>query len=406
MVFPSTAQGMNHSIPVENTSGVSRPQMITWAYFASFVALGFANASLGPTLPGLAENTGTHLNQISILFAARALGYLLGAFQGGRIFDRTPGHPVMAVTVFAMAGLMLLIPLIPMLWVLASILLLLGVSEGMLDVGANTLLVWVHRHRVGPFMNALHFFFGVGAFFTPIIVAQAMLITGTLKWSYWSLGLLMIPVACWLLLLPSPKRKTASGAPTGQISNPVLVGLIALFYFLYAGAESSFGGWLFTYALKTDLLAPTAAAYLTSGFWITFTLGRLASIPIARRFRPRTILFTDLSGALISLLIILLQPRSITALWVGTLGTGLFLASIFPTVLALAERRVTITGRVTSSFMVGAGAGAMLLPWLIGFLFESLGPQTLLYALLLDLLLATAVFAILIWHAPKAVMQE
>ena len=48
----------------------------------------------------------------------------------------------------------------------------MGVAEGALDVGGNTLLIWVHRHKVGPFMNGLHFFFGAGAFLSPIIIAQ------------------------------------------------------------------------------------------------------------------------------------------------------------------------------------------------------------------------------------------
>ena len=35
----------------------------------------------------------------------------------------------------------------------------------------NPLLVWVHGDEVGPAMNGLHFFFGVGAFLSPIIIA-------------------------------------------------------------------------------------------------------------------------------------------------------------------------------------------------------------------------------------------
>jgi len=38
-------------------------------------------------------------------------------------------------------------------------------------------------------MNALHFFFGVGAFVSPIIVAQAILMTGDITWAYWVLAL-------------------------------------------------------------------------------------------------------------------------------------------------------------------------------------------------------------------------
>ena len=52
---------------------------------------------IGPTLPGLAENTNTQLGQISILFSARSVGFLIGALAGGRIYDRLPGHPVLTL---------------------------------------------------------------------------------------------------------------------------------------------------------------------------------------------------------------------------------------------------------------------------------------------------------------------
>jgi hypothetical protein len=41
---------------------------------------------------------------------------------------------------------------------LAGAIFALGMAEGALDVGGNTLLVWVHQEKVGPFMNGLHFF--------------------------------------------------------------------------------------------------------------------------------------------------------------------------------------------------------------------------------------------------------
>src|SRR5512135_907733 len=69
---------------------------ITIAYFAALVMLGLSTAALGPTLPTLAEHTRTNLGQISFLFTARSLGYMLGSLRGGRAYDRTPGHPIMA----------------------------------------------------------------------------------------------------------------------------------------------------------------------------------------------------------------------------------------------------------------------------------------------------------------------
>ncbi len=63
----------------------------TVGYFATLIALGLASASLGPTLTGLAAQTNSDLSQVSYLFIARSLGYLLGALVVGRLYDRLPG---------------------------------------------------------------------------------------------------------------------------------------------------------------------------------------------------------------------------------------------------------------------------------------------------------------------------
>ena len=109
-------------VSAEGTGKISK----TIGYCGAFVALGLAEAALGPTLPGLAKNTQTDLSEISFLFIARALGYLLGAFLGGRLYDRVPGHPVMATVLVTMVLMMILAPLMPLLWLLTAVLLVPG----------------------------------------------------------------------------------------------------------------------------------------------------------------------------------------------------------------------------------------------------------------------------------------
>ncbi len=378
----------------------------TIGYYLAFIALGLTSASLGPTLPGLAAQTRSQLRDVSFLFTARSFGYLVGSVIGGRLYDRRPGHPVIAGMLMLMALMMVLVPTVPLLWLLTVILFVIGLAEGAVDVGGNTLLVWVYRHEVGPFMNGLHFFFGVGAFLSPIIVAQALLLGGSLHWAYWALALLVLPISFWLLRVPSPASESAaSGKPAGPLNRP-LVGLFVLFLFLYVGAEVSFGGWIYTYAVARDISIETAAL-LTSAFWGALTVGRLLAIPIAARFRPRFILLSDLVGGLASMALILLWPGSELIVWIGTLGMGLSLASIFPMTISLAERRMVVTGQITGLFFVGASAGAMSLPWLIGQMFESVGSHVVMLAILIDLALAVLTFMVLISRSgPVRVVEE
>jgi len=124
---------------------------------------------------------------------------------------------------------------------------------------------------------------------------------------------------------------------------------------------------------------------LTSAFWGTFTLGRLLGVWVSTRARPQTILFMDLLGCAISTIIIMLWKESTLALWVGTIGLGVSMASIFPTIFMLAGEKMLITGTITGWFLVGSGAGSMLMPWLIGQIFALTGPMQMTTVLLVDI---------------------
>lgn len=372
----------------------------TIGYFAALTAIGFYIASLGPTLPDLARHTSSALAEISVLFSARSFGYLVGSMGGGKLYDKLPGHRILALLMLMTGAMMALAPVISLLWLLAIVLFILGIGEGGIDVGSNILLIWVHGRNVSPYMNGLHFFFGVGAFLSPIIIAQTVLFSGDIKIGYWLLALYALPVAMWFLRTPAPVPPDQTKDKNIQDINVFLVAMISLFFFLYVGAEASFGGWIFTYTIEMDIIAQAGAAYLIAAFWGALTLGRLIGIPIASRFRPRTIILSDLIGCLVSVTILILWPESMVLVWIGTIGMGLFLASLFPTMLVLAERRMRLTGGITRWFFVGTGLGGMFLPWLIGQLFVPVGPQVMLWLILIDLLFVL-VIAIGIVHQPR-----
>lgn len=370
----------------------------TFAYFASFVILGLMSSVLGPTLSGLARHTHSSLGQISLIFSARWFGYIIGSLGGGRILDRNPGHPILIVVLIVMSVMTGLAPIIPLLWLLILVMVLYGMAEATLDVGCNSMLGWLHGSNSSPFLSGLHFFFGAGAFLSPIVIAQVLLSTGDITWAFWILALLALLPTAWLMRLPSPKAPPHSQQSTTGQSFWVLIALIAALFFLYAGVESSFGGWIFTYTTVQKLASQTTAAYLTSTFWGSFTLGRLIGIPISTRLHPRTMLAFDLAGCLAGAGAIVLFPHSLAAVWAGTFGLGLFMASIFPSLLSLAGKYLVITGRVTGWFFLGAGLGGMTLPWLVGQLFDTAGAWFAMLTIPLAIAVLLVIFCVLLLY--------
>jgi FHS family Na+ dependent glucose MFS transporter 1 len=375
----------------------------TTGYYIAFIGLGLVTASMGPTLPDLAANTHSRLNQISLLFTARSAGYFLGSLSSGRLMDRFPGHPIMAAMLMVMSLLVATIPFFSVLWVLALTMLLIGFTEGIIDVGSNTTIVWLHGPKIGPYMNGLHFFFGVGAFFAPLIVAQTIAITHSTLAAYWYFAILIFPTAFWLLFLPSPAGASKSAEPSKTNPHPWLVFLIALLLFLYAGLEGGFGGWVFTFTREMKIADPARAAYLTSVFWGAFTVGRLLGIPLAFRFKPVRILLIDYLGCAVGIGMIWFGSHSYPMVLAGAALFGLTIASIFPTALSLAGRNLRITGKVTSYFFVGASTGSMSLPWIMGQVFEIYGPQAIIYSIIVWLLLSFAVFGALRIYTSKII---
>lgn len=377
-----------------------------------FVVFGMGVAALGPALPALAGHTGSTLSRISLVFTAAAAGFLLGALVGGRLFDRLPVHWVLGAVLVLMAGMAALIPIAASLWLLILLFLFFGIAQGMVEVGCNTSVLWVHSGHAGPYMNALHVFFGVGALLAPVGVALATSATGDVSWFYWAFALVVLPVAGLLAALPSPRRpgeqaassRAVAGArPASQPAQAAaLVALTALFFFLYAGVEHSFGGWVPSYAQALRMAGEAGAAYFASAFWAAITAGRLLAIPASACWQPQTIVAAALVGCLLSVAVVLLWPGRVWLLWVATLGLGLSLAAILPTTLALVGRCIDITSKATAWIFVGSGAGKMSVPWVVGQLFEGVGPASLLVVISLLLVAALGLFAALNAVRPSA----
>jgi FHS family Na+ dependent glucose MFS transporter 1 len=377
------------------------PWIATIAYYLSFIILGASTAASGPSLPKLAEHTSSGLDRISLIFVFGSLGYVIGSYFGGRAYDRVPGHRLMAIALLAIGLASVLIPLAPVLWMLLVAMFLSGLAGGIVDVGCNTLLLWTHGKSAGPFMNGLHFFFGVGSVIAPLLFARVLMQTGDIHWLFWSVAIACLPTAAWCWFLSEPSTH-AQAQERNNAPFPVLpVLLMVIMFVLYVGLELGFANWIYTYALTLGLGNAVESAYLTSGFWGSFTFGRLLGVWVSTRARSQAILFADLIGCAISTLIIMLWKDSSLALWVGSIGLGLSMASIFPTFLMLAGERMEVTGAMTGWFLVGSGAGSMLLPWLIGQIFVRTGAGAMTTVLLIDI--AAIVLVLLLFASQRII---
>lgn len=365
----------------------------TFGYYGLFISLGLGMAIVGPTLQLLACQTGSTVEALGWLFFCGSAGYTLGTLLGGRLFDRVVrGHALLGGAELLAAGCLAVLPLVGRLWLFLAIVFVRGALEGMVNTGANTLLLWTHREKASPFMNGLHFSFGVGAFLAPLLVAWfigtvsgadpehlcAALSPGVgYRGAYWAVAGFAAVASLWVISLsgsPDPGEHVAKAARTrigaaGIHTAPIVIA--AVYLFAYVGGEISFGSWIASYAMELKVADPRGAALLTSAFWFAFTVGRLISIPVAIRFTPRQVIPAALAPCLVVSGLLMALPLSSVLLWTAAIALGFCLAPLWPSGFTLAGQVVPLTGSVSGIILLGDSFGGMVLPSLTGKIMEA-----------------------------------
>ncbi|XP_072165409.1 sodium-dependent glucose transporter 1A-like [Diadema setosum] len=189
-----------------------------------------------------------------------------------------------------------------------------------------------------------------------------------------------------------------------------VMSLLFLFYFLYVGAEVSYGGFVATFAVQSSLeFSQDRAALVVSVFWGTFTLGRGLAICLASVVSPLRMIIFDLVGAVAACVALSLAGDSNeTVLWTGTSLLGLSMASLFPSGIAWLQTYTRVTGNAASFLVVGSALGEMVVPLLISSLFTWIsdkGYMFLMYIMLAITLLCAAIFVYVI-HLAADTGQE
>ncbi|KAM9320201.1 major facilitator superfamily domain-containing protein 4A [Gastrophryne carolinensis] len=153
----------------------------------------------------------------------------------------------------------------------------------------------------------------------------------------------------------------------------------AVILFMSDGIVGEYSGFVYSYAVEEPLsLAHKTAGYLPSIFWASVTLGRLISIVMSYKVIPRTMLCINQIGVLGTFLFLLLSQDSTTGLFIGTAFLGLFISSVFPSMLAYTEDMLNYKGCATTVLVTAAGMGEMILQILVGTVIETRGSYSFL----------------------------
>jgi fucose permease len=349
----------------------SLDQATTPVFLSSFIGLGLVTMLLGPSIDQFAIRTGVEKSTVGLLFTLGSIGYLLGSLITGRVLEQVKATHAGLIGLALMVVALLIGALAPSLWLLGIGQFLNGFGGALLDVSANSVILWLHQG--GPMMAALHLCFSIGAIFSPLLIARSLDWTGEVRFAYLvTAGFLSLFVfALWRTSAPENPHTTETQTRTRLVGNQrSLLLLGVLFYMSYVGVEVGFAGWIVDYGVERGLSRTGGATALGTVFFFSFAAGRALGVLTARFARPFTVLMMDVAICVVGLLIMLGSDARL-AMWFGTGLFGIGTASMFPAMLSLAEPVLLRTGLVTGLFLAGSSIGSMTLPPLIGWLLTS-----------------------------------
>lgn len=331
------------------------------ASFIAFVIYGASVGSLGAAIPALCTYFKQSEVRFGLVFTTRGIGYCFGTIGSAGLIETVSTFKNYKSFYVCLSTLLIglftfCVHLTQNFRILLAIFWFQGFGFGMLDTFANCLLPELWGLRVGPWMQALHCCFGIGAIIGPAMVGSLGFEKTFTYLAYTAIIPTLFAILYQCINKFSPSKLVVvnisedasvhdddydngpKNAPTVPQTSPWAVRILILFFFfIYVGTETGFGGWVTTYALAVNIThSEQDAAYLVSYFWGSLAFGRLLAIFLAIFVSNKRMLRFQLTLCIISsiLLSFYLWKSYTSSVYVSALF-GFALSSMFPLAMTM-----------------------------------------------------------------------
>jgi FHS family L-fucose permease-like MFS transporter len=145
--------------------------------------------------------------------------------------------------------------------------------------------------------------------------------------------------------------------------------------FLYVGGEVSIGSFMINFFGESNIAALNAAdaAHYVSFYWGGAMIGRFIGFAVMRYVSPgKTLAFN--AAVVIALVLTAITSSGHTAMW-ALIAVGLFNSIMFPTIFSMALNKLGPYTGQGSGILCMAIVGGALVPFVQGFLADSIGLQ-------------------------------
>jgi len=220
--------------------------------------------------------------------------------------------------------------------------------------------------------NLANFFFGLGAFLTPLVVAFMLHRAGfSLAMfalaAFATLSAVLVINVDFATVYPAVAKAGSEAMPgVGVLLGDPIMWLAAMALFFFSPVEISVSAWITTY-LDENGVSERAAAGLLSVYWLVYMLARLTTaFALPAGLEKIFIVFASL--ACIAILAGMVFSRNRIMAITMVILAGIVFGPLFPTIIAvlLGHFEPSLHGRAVGLFFAIGGIGWTIIPMAIG----------------------------------------
>ena len=348
---------------------------------ATMISFGISGAcclALGSLIPFLRATYGLSYDFAGMLVSLQSIGNLAAIGLMGILPTFLGRRRSVLITSFWMGIAYLLFTTGwggPML--LPAACFLMGIAKGGNANFANTMMSTLPGSKASVGYNLSHGAYAIGALTAPLLVI-ACTKGNPNGWRYATGILLVLSIAqladyLWVPLPAETIQKKATSIDRSFLKQKSFWLATAILFF-YVSTEYAINGWLVTYFQDIGVLSNETAQLMSSLLWLVMFIGRMIGAAIVGKISRRALLVADGVGLMFFFLLVFFS-RSEAAIFLGIAGTGLFMATIYTSAMALGTESVRGNDLGVSWMTLAGSAGGILTPAAVGFVAERAGIQ-------------------------------
>ena len=350
---------------------------LTAGCFLAFFAFGFIDNLKGPVLPELLRSEQLSLSQGGTILFGAYIGFIIATLVTGVLADVIGNRQVLLLSGICLCAGLIGVSLANSYAILILMMSVVGLGLGAIELGANGLIVELHRENPGRYLNLLATFHGTGSFLVPLYAAW--LINFGVGWQNIFLSSVLLSGILTLVFVVAPaseviKLPQVSCLKWSEILRVGFAGEMGWYYLLissYVAVELGLAAWLMEYLQQIRGQTVAQSSLTLSGFFVMIMLGRFFGSFVVERLGYLKVVGASLLGGLACLTVGILGPDSmIPALPIS----GAFFSIVFPTITAVVTgMHKENVGTVLGILFTFGGIGGAVGPWTVGVVSQSLG---------------------------------